>query len=204
MAALNIPEFSGVMLLPDCTLFPHGALPLHIFEARYQAMLEKALEGDCLFCVTRLLAREGQNPATCAAPVGTIGLIRASREQDSGTSDLILHGVIRVRFDYWVDSSPFPLAHITPLPSIGAASAQTAALLEPLREAVRQAVASFPAEIGAAVDALMGRTDDPVILADIVAQQFLRDPDERQQVLEIEAVAERMTYLLDFLGRGLW
>ena len=204
MAALNIPEFSGVMLLPDCTLFPHGALPLHIFESRYQVMLENALEGDCLFCVTRLIADEGPKLANCAAPVGTIGLIRASREQDSGTSDLILHGVIRVRFDYWVDSSPFPLAHITPLPSIGASSAQSAALVEPLREAVRQAVASFPAEIGEALDALMGRTDDPVILADIVAQQFLRDPDERQEVLEIEVVEERITYLLDFLGRGLW
>jgi len=204
MAALTIPEFSGVMLLPDCTLFPHGALPLHIFEPRYQIMLEKALEGDCLFCVTRLIANEGPNLATCAAPVGTIGLIRASREQGAGTSDLILHGVIRVRFDYWVDSSPFPFAHITPLPSIGASSAATTALVEPLREAVRHAVAAFPAEIGEAVDALMSRTDDPVILADIVSQQFLRDPDERQQVLEIEAVSERITCLLGFLGRGLW
>jgi Lon protease-like protein len=203
MAALNIPEFSGVMLLPDCTLFPHGALPLHIFESRYQVMLENALEGDCLFCVTRLIADEGPKLANCAAPVGTIGLIRASREQDSGTSDLILHGVIRVRFDYWVDTWPYPFAHITPLASIGASSPETTALVGPLREAVRHAVAGFPVEIGEAVDALMQRADDPVILADIVSQQFLRDPDERQLVLEIEAVAERINYLLAFLGRGL-
>jgi len=203
MAALNIPEFSGVMLLPDCTLFPHGALPLHIFESRYQLMLENALEGDCLFCVTRRIANESPQLANCAAPVGTIGLIRASREQDSGTSDLILHGVIRVRFDYWVDTWPYPFAHITPMASIGASSAETTALVEPLREAVRNAVAAFPAEICAAVDALMLRADDPVILADIVSQQFLRDPDERQLVLEIEDVAERINYLLAFLGRGL-
>ena len=34
MSSLNIPETCGVMLLPDCTLFPHGGLPLHIFEPR--------------------------------------------------------------------------------------------------------------------------------------------------------------------------
>lgn len=203
MAALNIPEFSGVMLLPDCTLFPHGALPLHIFEPRYQMMLDNALQGDCLFCITRLIAHEGPKLADCAAPVGTIGLIRASREQGSGTSDLILHGVIRVRFDYWIDTWPYPFAHITPVASIGASSAEATAMVEPLRDAVRQALAGFPAEIGAAVDAMMQRADDPVILTDIVSQQFLRDPDERQKVLEIETVAERITYLLDFLGRGL-
>jgi len=45
MSALHIPEQCGVILLPDCTLFPHGGLPLHIFEPRYRKMLEDAIEG---------------------------------------------------------------------------------------------------------------------------------------------------------------
>jgi Lon protease-like protein len=203
MAAINIPEFSGVMLLPDCTLFPHGALPLHIFEPRYQVMLEKALEGDCMFCVTRLLAPEGRDLGRCAAPVGTIGLIRASREQDGGTSDLILHGVIRVRFDYWLDSAPFPQAHITPVRSLGATTPAAAAQATRLRAAVRSAVASLPPEIGEAVETLFVRADDPVILADIISQQFLRDPDERQQVLEMEELSERIDFLIGILARGV-
>ena len=39
------------MLLPDCTLFPHGGLPLHIFEPRYRQMLDDALEDSCFFAV---------------------------------------------------------------------------------------------------------------------------------------------------------
>ncbi len=46
------------MLLPDCTLFPHGGLPLHIFEPRYRRMLEESLEGDCFFAIGRLLGAE--------------------------------------------------------------------------------------------------------------------------------------------------
>ena len=73
------------MLLPDCTLFPHGGLPLFIFEPRYRKMLEEALEGDCFFAVGKLLGEEKGDPENFVAPVGTIGLVRASREQDDGT-----------------------------------------------------------------------------------------------------------------------
>ena len=97
------------MLLPDCTLFPHGGLPLYIFEPRYRKMLEEALEGDCFFAVARLLGEEDGNPADFVAPVGTIGLVRASREQDDGTSQLLIHGVMRVRFTEWLDGRDYPL-----------------------------------------------------------------------------------------------
>ena len=42
MPIIQLPDRCGVMLLPDCTLFPHGGLPLYIFEPRYRAMLEEA------------------------------------------------------------------------------------------------------------------------------------------------------------------
>jgi Lon protease-like protein len=84
------------MLLPDCTLFPHGGLPLHIFEPRYREMLREALEGHCFFAVARLSGDETAAPAQCASQVGTIGLVRASHEQADGTSQLLLHGVMRV------------------------------------------------------------------------------------------------------------
>ena len=115
MPTIHLPERCGVMLLPDCTLFPHGGLPLHIFEPRYRKMLEDALEGDCFFAVARLTGDETPDPAECTAPVGTIGLVRASREQEDGTSQLLLHGVMRVRFTEWHDDRPYPFASIEPV-----------------------------------------------------------------------------------------
>ena len=85
MSSLNIPQTCGVMLLPDCTLFPHGGLPLHLFEPRYREMLADTLSGSCFFAVGRLLGKETKNYSRCVAPVGTMGLVRASRELDDGT-----------------------------------------------------------------------------------------------------------------------
>ena len=52
------------------------------------------------------------------APVGTIGLVRASREQEDGTSQLLLHGVMRVRFTEWHDDRDYPYASIEPVISV--------------------------------------------------------------------------------------
>ena len=41
-----MPELLVVPIfpLPDITFFPHTLLPLHVFEARYRAMVMDALE----------------------------------------------------------------------------------------------------------------------------------------------------------------
>ena len=100
MSSLTIPEKCGVMLLPDTVLFPHGGMPLHIFEPRYRQMLEEALEGEFMFCIANLLGDDSTDPERCAAPVGTVGLIRASQESENGTSNLVLQGIFRVSVSY--------------------------------------------------------------------------------------------------------
>ena len=40
--------------LPDVTFFPHTLLPLHVFEARYRAMVMDALARDRRLCVVKL------------------------------------------------------------------------------------------------------------------------------------------------------
>ena len=201
MSALHLPEVCGVMPLPDCTLFPHGGLPLHIFEPRYRRMLADALEGLCLFAVGRLTGPESDGLSGNVAPVGTIGLVRASRELDDGTSNLLLHGVIRVRFLEWLQA-PYPSARIEPLPSIFEPESQTAAALESLREAATAITSDLPAELRDAVRSMSLQIDDPAILADVLAQQFLTDPGERQFLLEMEPVAARIAWLCDKFGNA--
>lgn len=196
---IQLPESCGVMLLPDCTLFPHGGLPLHIFEPRYRMMLEEAIEGDCFFAVVRLLGEESADPAACTAPVGTIGLVRASREQQDGTSHLLLHGVMRVRFTEWHDDRPYPFASIEPVVSHFTPEGQAVAAMKTLRGAVEDAIRLLPDEVQAGVLALLDRADGPELMTDIVCQQFIHDPDLRQQLLEMDSVGARIPLICQYL-----
>jgi Lon protease-like protein len=202
MPAIHLPERCGVMLLPDCTLFPHGGLPLFIYEPRYRKMLEDSLEGDCFFAVARLTSEVEDPPAGCVAAVGTIGLVRASREQEDGTSQLLLHGVMRVRFTEWLDERDYPFACIEPVVSHFTPENQALAAMKTLRGAVEDAIRHLPAEVQAGVFALLDRADDPGLMTDIVCQQFIHEPDLRQYLLEMEAVGGRIPVICEYLRKA--
>ncbi len=190
------------MLLPDCTLFPHGGLPLFIFEPRYRKMLEDALEGDCFFAVARLIGEETENLADCVAPVGTIGLVRASREQDDGTSQLLIHGVMRVRFTGWHGDRDYPFASIEPVISVFKPEKQSAAAMKTLRGAVEDAIRPLPEEVQSGVFALLDRAEDPALMTDIVCQQFIHEADLRQSLLEMEQVGDRIPLICEYLRKA--
>ncbi|MES2440595.1 MAG: LON peptidase substrate-binding domain-containing protein [Verrucomicrobiota bacterium] len=202
MASIHLPERCGVMLLPDCTLFPHGGLPLYIFEPRYRKMLEDALEGDCFFAVARLLGDEDGSPADYTAPVGTIGLVRASREQNDGTSQLLIHGVMRVNFTEWHDERPYPYASIEPVVSFFTPETQAEAAMKTLRGAVEDAVRFLPQEVQDGVFALLDRADEPGLMSDIICQQFIHEADLRQELLELPSVGDRIPVICEYLRKA--
>jgi len=195
MTGLNLPQKCGVMLLPDCTLFPHGGLPLYIFEERYRLMLAEALAGDCIFAVGRL---SGEGKKQAISPIGTAGLIRASREREDGTSELLLHGVIRVRFIEWLDDKPFPCALIEPLLSEPMDGRKGEAAKATLRGTVEDGIAHLPEEVRTGVSALLDQADDPGLMADLVAQQFVHEPELRQKLLETTSPGERISLICGF------
>lgn len=199
MSAIHLPDRCGVMLLPDCTLFPHGGLPLFIFEPRYRKMLMDALEGDCLFAVGRLIGEECDDLTQCVAPVGTIGLVRVSHEQEDGTSQLLLHGVLRVRFTEWHSGHAYPYAGIEPVVSVFTPEPQAAAAMKTLRGAVEDAIRPLSEEVQSGVFALLDRADTPELMTDIVCQQFIHDPELRQKLLEMESVGARIPLICDYL-----
>ncbi|NJM38759.1 MAG: LON peptidase substrate-binding domain-containing protein [Akkermansiaceae bacterium] len=202
MTNIHLPNRCGVMILPDCTLFPHGGLPLFIFEPRYRKMLEEALEGDCFFAIARRLGDEIGKPADYVAPVGTIGLVRASREQNDGTSQLLIHGVMRVRFTDWHTGYDYPFASIEPLISVFSPEEQANAAMKTLRGAVEDAISPLPQEVQDGVFSLLDRADEPALMTDIICQQFIHDPDLRQNLLEMDSVGDRITVLCEYLRKA--
>jgi uncharacterized protein len=147
-----------------------------------------------------LLGEEvGGNPANFVAPVGTIGLVRASREQNDGTSQLLIHGVMRVRFTEWHDDRDYPVASIEPVISVFTPENQSQAAMKTLRGAVEDAVRLLPEEVQAGVFALLDRADDPGLMTDIICQQFIHEADLRQRLLEMDSVGDRIPVICEYL-----
>jgi ATP-dependent Lon protease len=151
--------------------------------------------------VARLTGEE-TDPAECVAPVGTIGLVRASREQEDGTSQLLLHGVMRVKFTEWHDGGEYPTASIEPLISVFTPENQSAAAMKTLRGAVEDAIRPLPVPVQEGVFALLDRAEDPGLMTDIVCQQFIHEPDLRQSLLEMDSVGGRIPVICEYLRKA--
>ena len=171
-------------------------LPLFIFEPRYRAMLEHALRMDRMFCVGFLSGDGDDESDEAIDPFSTAGLVRACIGHPDGTSHLVLQGVERIRIEGWEQREPFRIARVTPVETVlsdeSAIVECSEALIGRAGEVLRRAGASELAD-------RISRIENPEILADFVASNFLPDAQLRQPLLRMEALEDRLRYLLDCL-----
>ena len=197
--SINLPKEVPVMPLPGALLFPHALLPLHIFEPRYQEMLEHALREHRMFSVALLKPQRTQWQSTDDFfPVAGVGLIRACVGRGDGTSNLILQGLQRVRFTAFAQSAPFPIARIVALKSESTPSVETEALgakvLE-LYSKLKDAGRQLPEK----VDRYLSHLGDMEMLTDLMAATFVDDPLRRQQLLEELSLKQRLRLVIQYL-----
>ena len=199
----RIPETLPVMVLSGATLFPHGYMPLFIFEERYRDMLRQVLRSQRMFCVGHAIPgidhEEHPDPVH---PVTTAGLVRACVTHDDGTSHLMLSGLQRVEILGWEQDSPFRVASVVPQAShVENVTDVTEASQEVVDLCSRLCGENQPMSIQLR-EHLRG-VKDPAAISDVVAQNFVNDPTDRQNLIETLDVLERLKFLSHHLSLQL-
>ena len=117
---MNVPSRIPAMTLRDVVLFPQAMLPLRIFEDRYKKMLSDVLNQDRIFAVVAERDQRLTDDQLDEPPfeVATAGLVRVSKENDDGTSFVMLQGLSRVRIRSIDDEGPYRILQVEPLETI--------------------------------------------------------------------------------------
>ncbi len=99
-------------------LLPGAVLPLHVFEDRYRALVDRCLAADEDFGVV-LIARGsevgGQDVRT---DVGTRARIVQAEQAPDGRWGILALGMERLRVDAWLPDAPHPLADVVDWPDL--------------------------------------------------------------------------------------
>jgi Lon protease-like protein len=192
---IQIPDQVPVMALGGTVLFPHAIVPLYIFEERYRMMLGSVLEADRLFAVFNRC--EDSDNEWDLAPIGTLGVVRASHQNPDGTSNLALQGIQRIRLKEIIQTEPFPVVSIEPyLPEADFA------YNDPLIPAILDLVDEEPdlaRDIPEEYLNFIRSIDDPEIFFDMAAHSFCPAPQVRQRLLELLDLPDRYQALEQFL-----
>ena len=199
-AQISLPIFP----LPDLTFFPHTMLPLHIFEARYRAMITDCLSRDRRLAVVGL--RPGYEESYEGRPavydVMGVGRVVQWERMATGRFNLLLQGECRARIDRELPADTlYRMVAATPLDDIGV----DAPGVEALASRVRSRAARILATVGQSGEELQATLDaltDPGRLCDLVASTLIPGSSTRQALLEelhVERRLERLAAALDDL-----
>ena len=203
MAKISLPIFP----LPDLTFFPHTLLPLHVFEARYRAMVMDCLARDKRMAVVGL--KPGYEPAYDGKPavyeIAGVGRIVRCERLATGRFNILLKGETRVRIDRELPADTlYRMVAGTPLgetgaerDGVGALAARVTGRCLGILRAINRPTADMEASLaGAAPGALCDRIASAVIAEAPVRQALLEE-------LDVERRLSRLAEALDDLYTAL-
>ncbi len=156
-----------------------------------------------MFCAGNALP--GVNSDTHPDPVNAIttaGLVRACVTHDDGTSHLMLSGIQRVEILGWEQVAPFRIATVIPRPYFHSDESYSRSLALELIDLSSQMCGEGQPMSEPMREHLRG-IKDPAAIADVVAHTFINTPEQRQELLEIDDVSERLGHLVNHLTHRL-
>ena len=201
-------SFSGVARLfplPAVSLFPGIVLPLHVFEERYRALVEDAIDSDGLIAMATL--KPGWEPDYAGRPpidsTVCLGQIVTYHRLPDGKYNLFLAGVRRARVVKEIEPPlAFRRAEVQLLPE--AHHAQSVALLEDTMKRLSHAFReSLP--VGSIPDALERVFEEGVTLgqlSDLAAYTLPLEARFKRELLAEPDALKRAKRLIEVLEQG--
>lgn len=177
-------------------LFPGAALPLHVFEPRYRALLADCLAGGGEFGVVLIDRGSEVGGGDHRVDVGTMARIAQVMGMDGGRSLVMSHGVRRIRVARWLADDPYPRAEVDDHPSGAGPDARRA--VDEARGALAR-LRSLLSELGD-VPALppgldLGGTDDEIGWT--LCRLAPLGPLDQQSLLAAPELSDRMAMLAE-------
>jgi Lon protease-like protein len=180
-----------VFPLRGVVLFPGAALPLHVFEPRYRAMLADSLATHRCIAMALIDDETAPEPPPIARVAGA-GIVVEHQPLPDGRSNIVLLGCARVRLDELPFVAPYRRARARVVEDVATPVAGAD------RAALHAAAAAFLAQarrLDIGFDFALPREDagDAAAAADLYAHHLIVDARVRQRALEQVDIAARVT-----------
>lgn len=205
MSENDSPEVAAVTsempLLPlrDVVVYPHMVIPLFVGRERSIQALEAATKGS-----KRILLAT-QKEATLDDPtkddiytVGTISNILQLLKLPDGTVKVLVEGIQRGVVQNYEQTTPYFSVTVEEIRNEGADIPDIAVIIRSLISQFEQYI-KLNKKIPAEILTSLGGIDDPVRLVDTIAAHMSLKISEKQQVLEVSNVAERIEHLMSIM-----
>ena len=197
------PSVLPILPLRGTVVFPMTLVPLAAGQPRSLRLIDEVVSGNRL--VGLVLQHDAELES--AGPgqtyeVGTLATIHQMMRVPDGTVRLAVQGLRRIRIVEWLGEEPYLTARVEEIPETVEEGVEIKALMRNVLESFQRLVSlvsNLPEEL---VTAALN-IDDPVHLVYLIASNVRMDPEERQQLLELDSARAKLERLSAFLSKEL-
>jgi len=191
------PQAIPVLPLRDVVVFPHMVIPLFVGREKSIHALNLAMQHHKRIVLLAQRSPEADDPAVSDLyTIGTLANVLQLLHLPDGTVKVLVEGSQRVVVHRFTESQPCFIAEVVALePPAELASQEMPGLMRSLLNTFEQYVKinkKIPSEILSSVSGI----EDPDRLADTIAAHMTLKLDEKQKVLEIRNLTERLEHLM--------
>lgn len=181
-----------VLPLRDIVVFPHMIVPLFVGREKSVRALEDVMKDDkqILLVAQKNATQDNPNPADIHA-VGTVASVLQLLKLPDGTVKVLVEGGSRAKITSYTDNADFFQAVAEPIIDKDAGSPELEALSRTVISQFEQYV-KLNRKIPPEVLVSLNQIDSPSKLADTIASHLQLKISDKQELLEIEGVMERL------------
>lgn len=209
-ASERLPQTLPILPLAEAALFPQMVLPLVMVLPNQMKMVDDSMRSNRLIgCV----AAKDPSMAMTAHPdniynMGTAGLILKFERTEDDKAQLLIQGITRFKVDEIISDEPYVRAAVSVVDEIKRAGKRVDALMSSIITSFINVLDISPG-MPSETRNLIKTIKDPGMLADVVTSLINVPLDDKQKILEILDVKERLkevnrlvNYQLEILELG--
>jgi ATP-dependent Lon protease len=196
-----VPAELPLLPLKDTIVYPLTVYPLVIGKEKSIKLINDVTVGDKILGLTAQKKADAEVFGTADIySVGTMARILQMVKVPDGTLRVLVQGIERIKIGELVQTDPFLRAKVDSSPEKTEKSVELEALMRGVSEVFQKMVTlapNMPEELSSAAVNI----EDPRQLAYLIATNIRLDLPQRQEILEIDSVYEKLNKLMQYLNR---
>jgi ATP-dependent Lon protease len=200
----EIPDVLPVLPLKETVVFPEAMTPLAIGQERSMRLVEDVVSGD-----QRMLALVTVRDPESEIPgwddlyeVGTAAIVHKMIRVPDGTLRILVGGIARSKLERRVKDDPYLVGEFTLLPDVLVESREVEALTRNVQNLFSRVIGLVP-YLPEELQIAAANVEDPSALCHLVASTLRIKTEEKQRLLELVDVGERLRAVSALLNREL-
>ena len=201
------PSRLPVLPLKETVVFPESMTPLAVGQERSIKLIDDVVAGERMLAL--LTVKDGEDEQPDEQPgwehvygVGTVAVVHKLIKVPDGTLRILVQGLHRVRLREPVQEDPYLVGEFEELPDVVPDSPEVEALTRNVQAQFARIIGLTP-YLPEELQLAAANVDDPSALCHLVASTLRLKTEERQELLELVDVEERLRAVSLILEREL-